>query len=115
MDIKFLQGSPFRQLILASAVCVLAAASAAASPLAPSERSVTVGYHDLDLKTIEGANTLYRRLRRAARFVCGENGRSLLEQRTSQTCFDDALTRAVATVNNPLLTGVHSQAGRGTA
>ncbi len=112
MDTKLLQGSPFRPLVLASAVCLLGAASAGASQSASPVPSVTVKYRDLNLNTIEGANTLYRRIRGAARTVCGEEGRALFEQQAWRACFEDALARAVATVNSPLLTGAHGQASR---
>ena len=90
---------------LASVACLLGAATAlAADAGAPQMR---VDYSDLNLSTINGAATLYQRIEGAARFVCGEPGRHLDEQRYWKSCYGDAVNRAVSEVNNPLLTSLY--------
>jgi UrcA family protein len=76
-------------------------------------RSVTVSYRDLDLSSPEGANVLYRRIQAAAREVCGHPGADLLEQGIWKSCYRDAIADAVAKVDNPLLTAIHT--GRAVA
>jgi UrcA family protein len=75
----------------------------------PGVRSVVVHYGDLNLSTAAGARTLHARIRGAARFVCGEEGRSLHEQGMWRSCYRDAMANAIATVNSPLLS--HAQSG----
>ena len=70
-------------------------------------RSMTIHYRDVNLATISGAATLYQRIQGAARLVCEERGRSLVEQRDWQACYHAAINDAVATVNSPTLTAVH--------
>ncbi len=112
MDIKLLQGSPFRSLALASVACLLGAASTGASQPAHGVPSVTVSYGDLNLSTTQGANALYQRIRLAADTVCGYKGRTLLEQQLWMSCFNEAVERAVGAVDNPALTSVHAHTSR---
>jgi UrcA family protein len=91
-------------------VAALSGAGSAAAAQA-TERSVTIGYKDLDLTTRNGADALYARLSGAARLVCGDSGRTLTEQRAWDRCYTQALSVAVARVDNPLLSG---DAQRGT-
>ena len=112
MEIKLLQGSPFRSLALASLACLLTAASAGASQPAREVPSVTVSYGDLNLSTTEGANALYQRIRLAADSVCGYQGRTLLERQLWMSCFNEAVERAVGAVGNPTLTSVHARTSR---
>ena len=51
-----------RLVALASAVCLLGTAQAPASDTANAQHSVTVSYRDLNLSTLDGATTLYRRI-----------------------------------------------------
>lgn len=74
----------------------------------PDVRSVTVSYRDLDLSTPHGAKVLYRRIRAAAREVCGYRGADLLEQSAWKGCYHNAIADAVGKVNNPLVTAVHT-------
>jgi UrcA family protein len=115
MDTNSLQGSPFRSLAFASIACLMGVSQAPATQSALAAPSVTVSYHDLNLSTVEGASTLYKRIRRAANSVCGYEGRTLYEQRLWKACFDDAIAHAVATIDNPLLTGVHGRAGHSSS
>ena len=79
-----------------------------AFPAMASDGGVKVSYRDLDLQTIEGAHTLYGRLQAAARKVCGFQGTSIIEQSIWKSCYRGAVTDAVAKVNSPLLTAVHT-------
>jgi UrcA family protein len=67
----------------------------------------TVKFGDLDLARTAGAATLYSRIQAAARAVCepatGARESLLLVRR----CVDQSITRAVADVNAPALTGYH--------
>jgi UrcA family protein len=112
MDIKLLQGSPFRTLALTSIACLIAAAPAGASQPSPEAASVTVSYGDLNLSTTEGASTLYRRIRLAADSVCGYKGRTLLEQQHWMSCFNGAVDRAVGSVDKPTVTSLHAHTSR---
>ena len=105
------QRSSLRAVVLASAVCLLGTAQALASEWA-SELSTTVSYNDLNLATLAGASTLYRRIKGAARWVCGDQGRRFEERRHWSSCYHGAIDQAVATVNSPLLSTLHSGATR---
>ena len=94
-----------RQLTLAALVCTLGTAPVWADPI---QSSITVSFRDLDLSTIAGATTLYRRIQRAANQVCGYHGADLIEQSLWRACYRSATDDAVRKVNNPLLTAVHT-------
>jgi UrcA family protein len=99
---NLMQRSSRACLALAAAAGLLGAGATLAA-----DRSMTIHYSDVNLATISGAATLYRRIQGAARLVCGERGRSLVEQRDWQVCYHAAIDDAVATVNSPTLTAVH--------
>lgn len=88
-------------LALLAAAALAGAGSASAAQSAQS--SVTISYGDLDLSTRSGADALYARLSGAARLVCGDSGRSLLEQRAWDRCYSQALSDAVERIDSPLL------------
>jgi UrcA family protein len=95
---------------LALGSALLAGTALAAEPANDGNsaaRSMTVRYADVNLTTVVGATALYQRIEGAARLVCGESGRSLLEQRAAKVCYRNAVAEAVAAVNNPTLTAVH--------
>ena len=65
----------------------------------------TVGYQDLNLSTPAGVQVLYKRIQVAAKQVCGEVPvRDVRELRAHQACVNHAVTDAVVTINNQLLT-----------
>jgi UrcA family protein len=75
-------------------------------------RTVTVRFGDLDLSTTAGAQTLYQRIRGAARAVCGEEGDydlGLDSRHYWNSCFQSAVNGAVEKVHSPLLRAVHRQ------
>ena len=91
-------GRTVRGVALAAAALTCAAALAA-----PAQRAVTVRYADLKLDTPAGAAALYARIKGAARFVCGDEGRTLFEQRIYAQCYTRSVAGAARTVNSPLL------------
>jgi UrcA family protein len=93
-----------------SIACLLGAAQAGAAPT--ETRSETVSYRDLDLSTIEGATTLYQRLKSAARHVCDEPGANPFALQEWRSCYDAAMADAVAKVNNALLTTLYRGPGK---
>jgi UrcA family protein len=102
-------------LAVALSGCLLRAAPVHAGA-APEPPTATVRYHDLDLGTITGAQTLYRRISAAAHAVCGQEGvRPLAELQQWQRCYDSAVARAIATVDSPLLTRLAPPAQRAPA
>jgi len=92
--------------LLTFIVCVLGITPAWSGT--PDVRSVTVSYADLDLSSPAGANALYRRIQAAAKQVCGHAGADLIEQSIWKACYRNAIGDAVAKVNNPVLTAVHT-------
>ncbi len=102
--INSIHRSPVRALALALILGVLGATPA----LAQDPASVKVSYRDLNLSTIAGAQALYGRIKTAARSVCGYEGRNLFDQSFWNACYRGAITDAVAKVNSPLLTAVHT-------
>ena len=94
-------------LALAAAAC-LAGTAQAQSLRWRDAHTVSVRYADLNLATVEGATTLYRRIRGAARSVCGREGRSIEDQRMWEACFHTTVSDAVATVHSPLLSTLDS-------
>jgi UrcA family protein len=96
---------PFRSLAL-FAVCLVGTTVAWAGP--PATRSVEVSFRDLDLNTPSGAAKLYRRIQAAARSVCQYEPTSPRENSIWQHCVRPTVDAAIAKVNNPLLTELHS-------
>ena len=96
--------STVRPVALALILGVLAATQAFSAEPA----SITVKYGDLDLSTPSGAHTLYSRISGAARTVCGYSGTDFIDQAIWKGCYRGAIADAVAKVNSPLLTAVHT-------
>ena len=81
-------------------------ASAASSDDAP--RSVVVRYSDLDLAKPQDARTLYARIQTAARVACGDvETADLARFARFHNCINDAVTKAVSTVNMQQVTEIH--------
>jgi UrcA family protein len=67
-----------------------------------------VGFKDLNLNSPEGVAVLYGRIKSAATEVCGKRDRLDLSQlHAVQICIDEAVSRAVAQVNRPMLTSLY--------
>jgi UrcA family protein len=91
---------------IACGVAVTMPATAGQSDGAPMTK--VVSYADLNLNSEPGARTLHGRLRMAARQVCAPSwGNSLRERTNWRECFDSALERSVAEVDEPMLTAYH--------
>jgi UrcA family protein len=102
-------------LTLAAAACLIPAAQAAAAASVPA---LKVSYRDLDPNSEAGAQLLYQRIRGAAQFVCGEEGRSLDDQLAWNRCVHTAMSDAVRAVHSPQLSSLdaaHAPAGLQTA
>ena len=88
-------------------IAFIFAASAGASTLLNAKlqevevNSLTLSYADLNLGSAEDQQTLYQRLRKAAREVCATRKARTAEQvRDSRHCYEEALTKAIADVGN---------------
>lgn len=69
-----------------------------------------VRFKDLNLNSSEGAAALYGRIKRAANQVCGHwDNVDLSQLHAVQTCINDAVSRAVAEVNSPMLTSLYNE------
>jgi UrcA family protein len=67
-----------------------------------------VSFADLNLNGAPGVQTLYGRLRMAATQVCAPfRGHSLRETTHWRECFNPALARSVAEIDEPMLTAHH--------
>lgn len=76
---------------------------------------ISVTYQDTAFATRDGTANVYRKLKSAARKVCGlgAGGSLTLDQRTrGEACVDAALTDAVQRINRPMLTSVHESSAR---
>lgn len=81
----------------------------------PVPTKVIVHYSDTAFGTAEGTAQVYRKLKSAARMVCGINdgGRLTIDQGVAaKNCFDTALADAVRRIDRPMLTSVHTRHAR---
>jgi len=96
-------------LIGALALCVLSPAALAAASPDDAPRMI-VQFGDLDLTRLAGAQELYRRIQHAARDVCEPHvPGSAVVAMGYRGCLDQAIARAVADVDAPLLTARHEE------
>ncbi len=95
---------------LAALACALGSVQAFANRDIYETLSVKVSYADLNLDSVAGATALYSRIKWAARQVCSSNagGTPIDRYRGWKQCFDGSVSDAVAKVNSPLLTAMHS-------
>jgi UrcA family protein len=96
-------------LALAAIACGIALTTPATADQSDGEPlTKVVSYADLNLNSEPGARTLYGRLRMAATQVCAPfRGDSLREKGNWRECFDSALARSVAEIDEPMLTAYH--------
>jgi len=67
-----------------------------------------VSYADLDLDRQAGTEVLYRRIRLAAREVCGPVDQRVLPQAMAwRTCVAEAIERAINEIDKPVLSEYH--------
>jgi UrcA family protein len=107
--------------ITISAAIVLGFSAAAASAgtsdglfVSDGINKYTVRFPDLDLSKVDGAVTLYGRLRRAAAMVCSPlSGRGLALNPQYRACVDQAIAGAVQSVASPMLSQYHESRTKG--
>jgi UrcA family protein len=98
--------------IAAFAVCTsLVAYTASAEPKAKTQ---TVSFADLDLSKPAGAQTLYKRIKAAARRVCGpiDHYTYVAPAQAFRECYAKAIADAVAQVDRPSVTALHREQTR---
>jgi UrcA family protein len=98
------------QIALGAVACgiTLMTTPAAAEQGAGEPLTKVVSFADLNLNGAAGVQTLYGRLRMAATQVCAPfRGSSLQEKTKWHECFDPALARSVAKIDEPRLTTYH--------
>ena len=76
--------------------------------------SITVSYSDVAFGNTEGAASVYRKLKSAARRVCDvNNGTKTVEMHlAAQDCYKQALADAVRKIDRPMLTALHTSKTR---
>ena len=101
-----------------TAVGATALAAEPTTAAAPAEHSTAnwsvtypVRYSDLDVSTMQGAKTLYLRIRFAAETLC--ESAATWGQKEGQACVNKAVDDAVAQVNLPLLSQYHQLRNKG--
>jgi UrcA family protein len=99
---------------IAVTLLMLLTVDSRASQPDPVPPSITVAYSDAAILSKAGAAKIYRKLKNAARQVCGVNqGRDLISTSVQkQECFQSALAEAVRRIDRPLLTAVHEAHSR---
>jgi UrcA family protein len=105
-----LHKSNFHVIALILMLLLIAGATMTAAR-ADEEPSVTVRFHDLNLKSLEGVASLYERIHAAAVDVCHAAEVSQPVNRAlaieSDTCISHAVANAVHTVHNEKLSAYH--------
>lgn len=104
----------FRALTIGAVMTLgfAAAASAADFSSAPSAgndvNTYVVRYADLDLAKVNGTTVLYSRISQAARIVCRPlESREINIAAKYRACLQQAVSKAVADVNSPVLSQYH--------
>jgi UrcA family protein len=96
-------------VVLAAAPIAMLASVAPAHESADAPAHMTVSYADLNLNSDAGIAVLYKRLRYAARQVCGDlDTTNLSRGRITTDCINNAMSQAVAQINSPTLTGLYA-------
>lgn len=103
--------------LIGVAIFAIGAATTASAEIGPrkgafhAERNAYVRIADLDLSRAADAQTLYERIRYAARTICTDDELSFDVKRVLhwQQCVHSAVDDAVERANAPLLTAIHLQ------
>jgi UrcA family protein len=86
---------------------VLGATAAPASAQQFVGPDVVVGYADLDITTVAGAEQLFARIQQAAARVCPPaDNQPLVQYMAALRCRNEVLARAVSSVGSPQVTAV---------
>lgn len=107
----FMHHSRLAPLHVAGAALAIVAASLIADIAAAKEReaSIVVEYSDLDLASSSDTARLYSRLKYASQKVCNSyDSRELRTRDLYAACVDQALSNAVAAVNDAKLSSLHA-------
>lgn len=103
----------FTTSILVAIVGTCLAAQPASANIGSETYSQKVKFKDLDLSQPEDAQSLLRRIRRAANMVCtGSPSRTALtaQSRQATQCIRQAQNDAVAKINHPVVTAMYTGA-----
>ncbi len=103
-------------MLLLSILAMGSSLAVAADPVV-TVKTETVRYDDIRLISAVGAAVLYGRLQSAAQRACGGPLETvpLVQRKAFKVCVDDAVAKAVADVNNPMLTWyLESKRGKAT-
>ena len=80
---------------------------AAQADAVDSPKQQVVSFRDLNMHSPEGIEVAYWRIKNAARDVCATPNRYDLSEAALRPCVNDAVARAVAQVNSPMLTSLY--------
>lgn len=94
-------------VLLTSAPIAMVASAAQAREPVDAPRHMVVSFRDLNLGSTEGVTALYKRIKSAAQEVCEAWDTSRLSQAQAQACVNQAMSRAVAQINSPMLTSLY--------
>jgi UrcA family protein len=89
---------------------LLAAGNAGAADRTATSADIAVKFSEVQLTSQAGAESLYKKLRAAARSVCDDTagGHRTLEVRArDQKCVNQVLADAVRRIGQPMLTALH--------
>jgi len=106
------QSKTIASIVAASLVAMGLGAGAATARAAEvgDQLTKTIAYGDLNLETADGARVLYARIRYAAQAVCSPfDGRDLSQQIRWRACYDHAMASAVAQIDKPTVTALHTE------
>lgn len=93
---------------LAATAFTFVASAAVAAPTTVTHEAI-VNYADLNLESPAGIETLYARLRNAARQVCGSTDRAdIRTMNFVADCRANAVAQAVEKIGNPALAARHA-------
>jgi UrcA family protein len=97
-------------LITVAALAVLGSVTSSRVAIAQEKPGVKVRYADLDLTTAAGAKVMLGRIRMAAKEACGwaPPNNDLAAQPIFRQCVGGATSRAVATLDSPLVTAMNT-------
>lgn len=105
--------APVRVIGMALAIVAASLVADIASAKEHGAVSTVVGYSDLDLNQSSDATRLYARLKYASKKVCNSyDTRNLRMQTLFASCYDSALSGAVAKVNDTKLSSLHASEPR---
>jgi UrcA family protein len=99
---------------IAVTLLMLITVDSRASQPDPVPPSITISYSDAAVLSQSGAAKIYRKLKNAARKVCGigPGRQGVAEYAAKMECYEGALAEAVRRIDRPLLTAVHEASSR---